>query len=356
MSEHYAEVFSLLKKEFPRAGRYFSQPDDLQFVLSPFVIKLPKIVLQKASDAIAALYALSQSARYQESLPQNPILDLKNSSVLMAYDFHANQDGEIKLIEINTNASGYLVSTLLALKNGDRDPRPTLYESFKSEWQSVFGNQEFNQIVLTDLDLEQQKMNFEFAMYQDLFKSFGVECDIVDWKDLGEPKMIYNRHTDFYLKSRPDLLNLALKKQICITPSPKQYLLLADKSRLQLFDAFGVAAINEVLLRSQNVSDLSPEELWSQRKSLYFKPRQSYGGKSVYRGASVTKKTFSRILTEDFLAQDYFPPGIFEKDWKFDLRFYVYRDQIQFSVARVYQGQITNFKTPQGGFARLQFS
>lgn len=36
---------------------------------------------------------------------------------------------------------------------------------------------------------------------------------------------------------------------------------------------------------------------------------------------------------------------------KFDLRTYVYRGQVQWTAAWVYQGQTTNFRTSGGGFA-----
>jgi len=42
--------------------------------------------------------------------------------------------------------------------------------------------------------------------------------------------------------------------------------------------------------------------------------------------------------------------------WKYDLRFFAYADRVQHVVARVYQGQVTNFATPLGGFARVQFA
>ncbi len=41
-----------------------------------------------------------------------------------------------------------------------------------------------------------------------------------------------------------------------------------------------------------------------------------------------------------------------ENQWlKFDLRSYVYNSRVQWTAARVYQGQTTNFRTPGGGFA-----
>ncbi len=38
---------------------------------------------------------------------------------------------------------------------------------------------------------------------------------------------------------------------------------------------------------------------------------------------------------------------------KFDVRNYVYDGAVQWLAARVYQGQVTNFRTPEGGFAAV---
>jgi hypothetical protein len=68
---------------------------------------------------------------------------------------------------------------------------------------------------------------------------------------------------------------------------------------------------------------------------------------------------FDEILKSDYVAQRMAAPGecvvrvdgIEEKTLKFDVRCYVYDGQIQLVVARIYQGQATNSRTPGGGFA-----
>ena len=50
------------------------------------------------------------------------------------------------------------------------------------------------------------------------------------------------------------------------------------------------------------------------------------------------------------------PPTFKDSDgqeWKYDIRAYVYRDQVQQLSARVYQGQLTRFQTPLSGFASV---
>lgn len=83
-----------------------------------------------------------------------------------------------------------------------------------------------------------------------------------------------------------------------------------------------------------------------------------YGGKAAYRGDKLTKRVWQDILDGDYIAQSVVPPGVrvsgtatSPKTLKFDLRSYVYQSQMQWTAARVYQGQTTNFRTPGGGFA-----
>ena len=38
---------------------------------------------------------------------------------------------------------------------------------------------------------------------------------------------------------------------------------------------------------------------------------------------------------------------------KFDVRAYAYRDEVLLLGARVYQGQVTNLRTPGGGFSAI---
>jgi hypothetical protein len=152
--------------------------------------------------------------------------------------------------------------------------------------------------------------------------------------------------------------------------------LLADKERLIDFTTpdwlkqAGAsdeerAVVESVLIPTFDKKDFpgGADELWSKRRSLFFKPKHAFGGKSVYRGESVSRKVFDRLMHEDILVQKFVPaspvpdvaPGDPLEHWKFDVRFYVYRDRIQQAVARLYQGQVTNFHSPLGGFTRIDF-
>ncbi|HEY0824306.1 MAG TPA: hypothetical protein VGD76_11005, partial [Ramlibacter sp.] len=110
--------------------------------------------------------------------------------------------------------------------------------------------------------------------------------------------------------------------------------------------------------RTVVVDAANADELWAQRKRLFFKPFAGFGSRAAYRGDKVTQRVWSEIAAGGYVAQALVAPGeraldaaAADKPLKFDLRQYVYDGQVQWSAARLYQGQTTNFRTPGGGFA-----
>jgi len=127
--------------------------------------------------------------------------------------------------------------------------------------------------------------------------------------------------------------------------------------------AWGVSAADRSLLgaavpRTRLVTAEGADELWSQRRQLFFKPVAGYGAKAAYRGDKLTRRVWDEIQAGDFVAQALVPPderlvavdGI-KTDLKFDVRAYTYAGKVQLLAARMYAGQTTNFRTPGGGFA-----
>lgn len=360
----YERVLEQLYVTAPSARSLISDVSQLYNLVSPTVTELNISILTQAQDCVRELFALSRTQSYQEQLPQNhrEWLKLSNLSVLMAYDFHLTPSG-LKLIEINTNASGFLVSSLLHLAEGLDDPRVALLKSFQEDWSSLRPDRPLDQVWIADANLKEQKMLVEHFMYQDLFRKHGWESQVVEWESLQSsqlPQFIYNRHTDFYLQqpNAQRVRNATLQGEIALSPSPKEYLLLADKERLLLIQQMSnslSASVRERLLKIASVQNWSADTLWSDRKRWYFKPQQSHGGKSVYRGETITRKVFERVYRENFLAQEVAPAPYDQEKWKFDLRFYVYGDRVQHVTARRYQGQLTNFNSALGGFSRVRF-
>ncbi|MGE3682903.1 MAG: hypothetical protein AB7G93_14355 [Bdellovibrionales bacterium] len=397
MSYHY-----FYKKLDQQARHLFPSLDELgeiawEHLVSPLELTLPVQVRERATRAIQALYRVSRSETYSSLLePVAPVSErkIRHNSVLMAYDFHTTMDGRCYLVEVNTNASGYMLCSLMERAHADNaaddiKPLADLASSFREELR-LSGRPTNNlAVAITDDDIPDQKMYPEFLMYRDWFQTQGWNAALCEARDLrlvGERlqtptgmalELVYNRLTDFYLEDseHSGLREAATRELACITPHPREYWLLADKQRLiQLTQpgfleragasAEDLAAIREVLLPTFEKTDFeSEDEIWSQRKSLFFKPKRSHGGKSVYRGESVSRRVFERLMKEDILIQKYQPaqkipiedPRSVLSNWKFDLRFYVYADRVQLVAARIYQGQVTNFSSAMGGFTLVRF-
>lgn len=389
--KHLANYLKRAEETYPSVR---TSPNSLkpEFLISSLQVEMPSSTYSLIESFVKSIYQISRTAEYQTKIQPEDVEILRcnttNNSVLMAYDFHLNQDGQPKLIEINTNASGFLISDLLYKTFEQSHPWPEaslqLLKSFESEWSHDSSN---SPVAIIDETLNDQKMLPEFYMFKDAFEAKGWPTSILDFKALKWTEhglqdanglifnRIYNRFNDFYLR-RPESTHLReayLSKKVTFTPQPKEYMLLADKQRLIEWSQSefwagiprstrDIEVLEKVLLKSYVPSQFeSLETLWSQRKKYFFKPLRMYGGKSAFKGANISRTAFDRIFAEaGSMAQEFCPaPKLSHSDgtsWKYDLRFYVYQDQIQLGIARLYQGQVTNFGTPGGGFARLQIT
>jgi hypothetical protein len=370
-----------------------SEPWQNRSVISPYHIFLPQSVIDSMAEAVSHLFRLSRQHAYREAVRSAPIdreilsSPAANLSVLMAYDFHL--DGETpRLLEINTNASGYLLADALYHMHAQPNPFPqamhALKQSFAEEFQRL-GLEGSPHIAIIDEAPQAQKMFPEFLLYQSLFETWGYTASIHDYLDLtyrhgalfaAQKKIdfIYNRYCDFTLAApaSKELRRAYLSGACGFSPNPKEYILLADKRRLVQMSRDGwletvatsdvsLDAIRHVLLPTWHASEFADiSEVWQKRKQLFFKPPQSYGGKGAYRGSSISRNVFNRVMSEGTLIQQYVPaPEItFERDetsadWKYDLRAYAYGGEVHMCVARIYQGQITNFRQAYGGYCPI---
>lgn len=316
--------------------------------------------------------------------------------VFFGYDFHP--DGEnLGLIEINTNAGGALLNAVMAKAHRTCCLDDTqlaqavlsgamfedqIVQMFKSEWVSARHDAPLRTIAIVDTQPQQQYLYPEFLLFQRLFARNDINAVIADPSELafrngalwcGELKidLVYNRLTDFMLEapeSRP-LHDAYCEDAVVLTPHPQAHALYANKRNLTILsdatalEALGVPqATIEILVANvpstESVSTSNAERLWNERRSLFFKPVAGYGGKAAYRGDKVTKRVWQEILAGEYIAQRVVAPGMrvsgtahSPETLKFDLRSYVYDSKVQWTAARVYQGQTTNFRTPGGGFA-----
>lgn len=371
------EFFLTLKKHYPALSE---NAVDLisENLISPFKIQLPKKTLEQAKAVANGLFALRENPEYQKKVlsehSDTTRFDPENKSICMSYDFHLDQNQNLKLIEVNTNAAFLLLG--FHLYETQNLPLPIadfstaeIIENIVEECQLAKKNKP-KSIAIVDSEPHQQRLFIEFLAFQNLFQMHGFDSQVLDIQDLKIPfDFIYNRHTDFYFETEAlkNLKAFYTQKLAVVSPNPHEYALLADKRRLvdwsQNLENPFLNDIAPYLLKSfQMPNELTPE-LWSQRKNLFFKPVQSFGSKMSYRGESVSKKLLEQLIqTETILAQEYCPPPsshfhINDEDieLKYDLRFFAYKNRIQLVVARLYQGQVTNLKARYGGFACVEF-
>jgi hypothetical protein len=325
--------------------------------------------------------------------PQMVLKEMGPEGVFMGYDFHLSEHGP-QMIEINTNAGGaFLNAALLSAQTeccraaGFCLPsKPNLnaefIEMFVREWALQRGNVPLKSIAIVDESPAEQFLYPEFKMAQRLFEQQGFSAVIADVRELAWVNgalqyqgqtidLVYNRLTDFSLeKAESHALRQAYEKgAVVMTPNPRHHALYADKRNFTILsnqDALielGVNAEDIAILQAGfpatcRVTQANAEELWLARKQLFFKPAVGFGSRAAYRGDKLTKRVWSEILQNDYVAQKIVPPserGILvdgkETTLKVDIRAYVYAGKVQLLAARLYQGQTTNFRTQGGGFA-----
>ncbi len=362
-----------------------------------------------ASDArdmrqvVQAIERISAAPMYAATVltaaPEIARFDPGHPGVFFGYDFHLTADGP-RLIEINTNAGGAMLSTLLGLAQKTRVPELTglslgpnqpsrletmFIEMFAHEWKSAKHTEPLHHVAIVDDAPAAQYLYPEFLLFQQMFQRHGIQCVITDPRTLSyrdgalfhraqQIDLVYNRLTDFSLAGDhlKALRQAYLDRSVVVTPNPRGHALFANKSNLALLcDAarlrsFGtteeaVQLLTRVIPRSVPLASMSPDEAWSQRKQWFFKPASGFGGKAAYRGEKLTKRVWEEILAAgDYIAQELVPPsercvrvnGV-DTALKVDVRCFAYRGAVQFIVARLYQGQTTNFRTPGGGFAAV---
>lgn len=335
-------------------------------LISPFQVTLSSETLKSIQQQIQHYWSLRDWGSHNLA-EKYAALDLRkpnNYSACMSYDFHLNANKELELIEINTNAAflalGLELYDFHKIKNAVPFGEKNLLEMFLNELQ-LCGYAANEDIGIVDLKPPEQRLYLEFLIYQQMFKKHGVAAKILDVQEVtGAPHFLYNRYTDFYLQDEisKNLRSLFNSCQINLSPHPWDYFLLADKQRLIDWNLQSNFEKPSSLLPVYDLAHADKEEIWKNRKNLFFKPKNSFGSKQAYRGASISKATFETVFADNFIAQKMSNPAEIEETfignrikYKFDLRCYAYQDKLQMIIARLYQGQTTNLRTAGGGFA-----
>ncbi len=347
------------------------------------------------ADMLALVAAMERIAVLPGWLdPVETGLGPKVHGVFMGFDFHMTESGP-KLIEINTNAGGAFLN-LFASKQfraccdmldmtkfvEPAHAEQKIADMFLAEWEVAGRGGKPGLIAIVDSAPKDQFLYPEFLLAAKLLTDHGLKTVIAAPEELtltngallfdGERvDLIYNRLTDFGLTGHPDIKGAWESGAVVLTPDPVTYRRMADKRNLVRLSnaedlrAIGareddIALVGRVVPTTVLVSADNAEMLWAERKHWYFKPVSGFGGKAVYRGEKLTRKTWDWILSQDYVAQQFASPshravsaGGTVGLRKFDVRLYTYRDTLLAAAARIYEGQTTNFRTPGGGFAPL---
>lgn len=353
------------------------------------------------SDVVNAFEAVVSLPEYREHVLANAPDIARHSTggvkgVFFGYDFHVSAES-VGVIEVNTNAGGAMLNAVMArahhacclddermslATNQATNLEKSIIDMFFAEWSASGRTRPLRTVAIVDKVPEQQYLYPEFLLFQKLFQRNGVQAIIADPSALemrsgllmhGDTTidLVYNRLTDFMLEE-PESASLRaayLENAVILTPHPQAHALYANKRNLSLLSderqlqALGVPKeVQDVLLRhilrTEVLDATNAERLWSERRTHFFKPVAGFGSRAAYRGDKLTKRVWQEILSGDYIAQQIMAPGErvagseeTPEPLKFDIRCYTYAGAIQWTAARMYQGQTTNFRTPGGGFA-----
>jgi hypothetical protein len=359
------------------------------YPISPYYVELPRQQLRLMIKTTHLLYQLSQNPAYQTllsgKLPSTAQLNHGHHAVMMGYDFHLTSSVP-QLIEVNTNAGGCWFACLSHHPDAKNFPAvlgQKLLQTFITEYALFRQDLQARPrcLVILDEQPEQQFLYGEMQRFATLFQQAGIETLIAapealslhsDGLYINQKKvdLIYNRHCDFYLQT--EALSVVreawLKAQLCLTPNPHTYGLLADKQRMilwsdaQLLTELGlnhqsIEFLKKTIPQTRLLESLPAEQAWATRKQWVFKPNTGYGSRGVYVGDKLTKAKFAEFNPQNTLIQQRVPPSLIKINdnvlFKTDFRLFVYRKRVLGVAARIYQGQVTNLRTENGGFAKV---
>jgi hypothetical protein len=377
-------------------------PLTLQIPYARTLVALAPGHFEAIRAAVAAAFRVAHSEPFQRHVDEDAGEVARhrprNFAVFMGYDFHIAPEGP-RLIEINTNAGGALLNGLhtaslceperLGCACRELLPVDAMEERLLATFARELGAHQPGAVLasaaIADESPGTQPLRAEFELLRALFERHGTEasvCDVADLESLPAGlslagrrlDLVYLRDTDWCLEQpRSRALRRAyLEDAVCVTPSPREHHLLANKRRLELFsqakelEALGASAADAALLaahvpETRRLEALGLDAAWDTRREWVFKPASAFGSRAVYRGDKISRRKFEEIASAGgFVAQRRVEPGRIEvqtdagpRRMKFDVRAYAYRDVVLLLGARAYEGQVTNFQTPGGGFSAI---
>jgi len=339
-------------------------------------ITIQRAELERMLAFARLMYRLKQLPQYtpliEEKLPATAHFAPREPSMLMGYDFHLTDEGP-RLIEINNNAGG------LHIEERGWLPQPAIPElagalvsrllaMFPPEWQTI---------AIMDEDIRQQYMYQEMQAYAELLSAAGRRVFLVSPEEIsggaeglyvGGQRLdaIYNRHTDFYLETAAmyHIREAFMAGMVHLNPFPRSYALLGDKARMvdwwhpglleQCLESQEVELVRAVVPETHLFGAYDRDQAWQERSNWVFKPAARHGGKGVVLGKGISRKRFDSLDEGETVMQQFVPASLVEHDgveYKLDLRLYTHGERLIALAARLWRGQVTNFREPGSGWA-----
>lgn len=370
------------------------------------LVALERVHFETIRRTVAALHRVAHLDSYQRLVDAGADEVARhrppNFAVFMGYDFHLTPGGP-RLIEVNTNAGGALLNGLHTASLCDPEKlaclcaglmpvetmKARIVDTFVREHRLAHPERPLARVAIADDRPEAQFLRAEFDLFAGIFAEAGIEvrvCDVraferaagglrVRGSDAEAPlDLVYLRDTDWRFEDpRSEAVRAAyLAGEVVVTPSPREHHLLANKRRLELFSSAQTLAqvgaepdelelLTSVVPETQSLDSLGVARAWETRREWVFKPASAYASKAVYRGDKISRRKLDEIAAAGgFVAQRRVEPGEIpvatsegSRRMKFDVRAYAYRDEVLLLGARAYEGQVTNLRTPGGGFSAI---
>ena len=105
------------------------------------------------------------------------------------------------------------------------------------------------------------------------------------------------------------------------------------------------------------MNEYDSDQAWKERKTWVFKPVARHGGKGVLLGKAMSRKRFDLLNPLETVMQKFVPASVVtvnEKLFKFDVRLFTQGENLIALAGRVWQGQLTNFRTDGSGWVPLE--
>lgn len=364
-------------------------------LFAPQALFVDRASLATMEHITRALFAVSHAPAYAERVlawaPPIARHDPHSPGGVIGLDFHLTERGP-RLIEINTNPGGLLLNAF-ALDAVESCVPHAWTTSTSTDAAVAAGTQAWldeakaqlghppSRMAIVDEDPPAQFLYPEFHLYRRAFEQHGVPCTIhapaaLSWdgralRDAGGVvDFVYNRLTDFALDGAGSAALATTYRQgaVALSPHPRAHALLADKRNMAVLGnrdfllSLGLDPGDATVLAGSipptvQVTADNREALWADRARYFFKPANGYGSRGSYRGDKLTRRVWETIAGADYVAQAFEPPGVRISasgvPLKTDVRCYATERGVILFAARLYQGQTTNMRTPQGGFAAV---